>query len=36
MARRTAVGGDFDDILRFLAGLGTLAGIVLAVRRFLR
>jgi hypothetical protein len=35
-ARRTAAGGDFDRFLKFLAGVGTLAGIVLTVRRFLR
>lgn len=36
MAKRTADGDNFDDILRFLAGLGTIAGIVLTIRRLLR
>jgi hypothetical protein len=35
--RRAPAGGDdFDRILKFLAGLGSIAGVVLALRRFLR
>lgn len=35
-ARHTAAGGDFEDILKFLVGLGTVAGLALTVWKFFR